>query len=257
MKTETMKADTIFAKTASRVSDFEFGPDVAAVFDDMLVRSVPFYLEQQAIVKELTKKFYIKGTNIYDLGCSTGTTLTNIGRDMKKTGKHLIGYDNSEPMISKAREKVSRIGLDGVVEIAYADLNGEVPMQNASVVTMCWTLQFIRPLMRDRLIRSIHHALVDNGILLVLEKILTNNTDTNRLFVELYYDFKRRNGYSDAEIGRKREALENVLVPYRIEENVQLFKRNGFQAVDTFFQWYNFAGFLCLKKNTRVELDEV
>ena len=65
--------------------------------------------------------------------------------------------------------------------------------------------------------------------------------------MELYYDFKRRNAYSDVEIAGKREALENVLVPYRIDENLALFRRNGFEIVETFFQWYNFAGFLCVK----------
>jgi tRNA (cmo5U34)-methyltransferase len=27
-----------------------------------------------------------------------------------------------------------------------------------------------------------------------------------------------------------------------------LFRRNGFEIVETFFQWYNFAGFLCVKR---------
>ena len=47
---------------------------------------------------------------------------------------------------------------------------------------------------------------------------------------------------------RKREALENVLIPYRVEENLELFRRNGFEIVEPFFQWFNFAGFLCVKK---------
>ena len=71
--------DTIFVTTASRKSDFEFNERVAAIFDDMLVRSVPFYMEQQAMIRELAKKFFIPGTCIYDLGCSTGTALVNLG----------------------------------------------------------------------------------------------------------------------------------------------------------------------------------
>ena len=71
----------------------------------------------------------------------------------------------------------------------------------------------------------------------------------NRFFIDLYYDFKQRNGYSETEILRKREALENVLVPYTLEENIELFRRNGFDTCETFFQWYNFVGFLCVKKS--------
>jgi hypothetical protein len=38
----------------------------------------------------------------------------------------------------------------------------------------------------------------------------------NRDFIEYYYDYKRRNSYSEMEISQKREALENVLVPYKL-----------------------------------------
>jgi tRNA (cmo5U34)-methyltransferase len=96
--------------------------------------------------------------------------------------------------------------------------------------------------------RSIYDGLREGGALVVCEKILTNSSDMNRFFIDFYYDFKRRNGYSETEIQKKREALENVLIPYRVTENFELFARNGFQIVETFFQWFNFAGFLCVKK---------
>lgn len=241
-----MKKDDIFASTAARASDFTFNQQVAEVFDDMLARSVPFYLEQQSMIGELAKKFFIKGTNIYDLGCATGTTLINLAKDPGKEAKRLIGYDNSLPMIEKAREKIKQRGLSDKIEILFQDLNEKVPLENASLITTCWTLQFVRPLQRENFLKDIYDGLVKDGALIITEKILTNNTDMNRLFIELYYEFKRRNGYSDEEIMRKREALENVLIPYRIDENMELFRRCGFKA-ETFFQWYNFAGFLCVK----------
>lgn len=106
----------------------------------------------------------------------------------------------------------------------------------------------MRPLGRDALIGHIYDSLASEGALIVTEKILTNNGHVNRFFIDFYYDFKRKQGYSDTEIARKREALENVLVPYQLQENLDLFRRNGFEIVETFFQWFNFAGFLCVKK---------
>lgn len=246
-----MARDEVFASTSARGSDFEFNAEVAAVFDDMLVRSIPFYREQQSTIQQAACKFYLPATRIYDLGCSTATTVIGLGRMLGPEAR-LVGYDNSPPMIERARVNVKQAGLADRIVLEYADLNGdlsEVPMESASVVTMCWTLQFIRPLRRDALVRWINRGLVDGGVLLVTEKILTNNSDMNRYFIEFYYDFKRRHGYSEEEILRKREALENVLVPYRTDENVELFRRNGFLVVETFFQWFNFAGFLCLKKS--------
>jgi tRNA (cmo5U34)-methyltransferase len=243
--------DDVFQATASRASDFKFDKQVADVFDDMLARSVPFYREQQSMIREIGRKFHIPGTYVYDLGCSTATTLINLSTGIESAAK-LIGYDNSAPMLEQAKKKIDQNKLGDHIELRLADLNDDQPalrLENASVVTMCWTLQFIRPFRRDSLIKSVYDGLCDGGVFLVTEKILTGSSDMNRFFIEFYYDLKKRNGYSDNEILRKREALENVLIPYRISENYELFRRNGFEIVETFFQWFNFAGFLCVKKS--------
>ncbi len=244
-----MKRDDVFQSTASRASDFKFDAQVARVFDDMLVRSVPFYREQQYMITEIGRKLWVAGTDVYDLGCSTATTLLNLCGVIAGPAR-FIGYDNSDPMLERAREKVQDGGFGDRIELRAADLNADLSaarLENASVVTLLWTLQFIRPLRRNHLIRWIYDGLVPGGVLIVTDKILTNSSDMNRFFIDFYYDFKRRNGYSENEILRKREALENVLIPYRTEENYELFRSNGFKTVETFFQWYNFAGFMCVK----------
>jgi tRNA (cmo5U34)-methyltransferase len=162
----------------------------------------------------------------------------------------LIGLDNSLPMLEQAAAKIRNQERTEHISLECADFNGsfeQTRLENASVVTMCWTLQFVRPLNRDRVVRWIYDGLVEGGVLIVTEKILTNHSHLNRFFIDLYYDFKRRNNYSADEIRRKREALENVLIPYRSAENLELFGRSGFQMIETFFQWYNFAGYLCVK----------
>ncbi len=246
----SMKRDQVFLKPTARRSDFEFNIAIASVFDNMIARSVPFYLEQQLMIKEIVKRFWIPGTNVYDLGCATATTLIHLGRELEGPGR-LIGYDNSIPMLEQARRKIEESGLENRIELRYGDLNGDLSklsLENTSAVTMCWTLQFIRPLRRDDLIKWIYNGLAKNGVMVVTEKVLTKSTDMNRLFIDFYHDFKRHNGYTDEEVLRKREALENVLIPYRTDENLETFRRNGFQIVEAFFQWYNFAGFLCVKR---------
>ena len=245
-----MERDQIFSNTSARGTDFEFNDEVAAVFDDMLVRSVPFYVEQHHLILEIAEKLWAGGTTVYDLGCSTATKLIALSRRLGDKAR-LVGYDNSEPMLARARKKVADVGLGERIEVHMADLNGdlsEMSLDNAGIVTLCWTLQFVRPLKRDPLIRKIYENLVEGGVLIVCEKVLTNSSYMNRFFIESYYDFKCRNGYSKEEILRKREALENVLVPYRVDENFEMFRRNGFEIAETFLQWYNFAGFLCVKK---------
>ncbi len=245
-----MKKDEVFLSPATRSTDFEFDTAVAEVFDDMVGRSVPFYAEQQRMICELARTFWAPGRRVYDLGASTATTLAALAKQLPEEAE-LIGYDNSPAMIERGREKLREQGLESRIELRCADLNEAVstlPLDGAGVVLMCWTLQFIRPLHRDHLIRHIYESLPEDGVLILAEKVLSNRGPVNRFFIDFYYDYKRRMGYSDVEITRKREALENVMIPYRIEENLELFRRSGFEMVETYFQWYNFAGFLCVKK---------
>jgi len=245
-----MKKDKLFLQSDKLAGNFEFNAEVAEVFDDMLDRSVPFYREQQTMIGSIVKRMWIPGTKIYDLGCSTATTVIALCRELPASAQ-LIGYDNSSAMLERAVLNIRANHLEKRIAVRYAELNGRpsaFSLRNAGAVTMCWTLMFIRPLQRDKVIRWIYDSLADGGVLIVTEKILTNSGNMNRFFIDLYYEFKKQKSYSETEISRKREALENVLIPYRVEENIDLFRRNGFEIVETFFQWFNFVGFLCVKK---------
>ncbi len=242
--------DRIFAAADAPPGEFVFDARVAEVFDDMLARSIPLYQEQQAMVLQLAKRHWIPGTNVYDLGCSTATTLIGL-RTALGGAARLVGYDLSAPMLEQARTKLRARGLEQCIELRRADLGAnpmELRLEPASVVTMCWTLQFVEPSRRDALISAIHESLETGGALIVTEKVRANSEELDDLFVDLYHAHKRRNGYSDQEIDRKREALAGVLVPLRLDENIDLFRRNGFEIVETFFQWLNFAAFLCVKR---------
>jgi len=112
---------------------------------------------------------------------------------------------------------------------------------------MILTLQFIRPLNRDQLVEQILRGLNKNGALILVEKVIGEDSLFNRLFIEYYYDLKQRHGYSQMEISQKREALENVLVPYKLLENREMLLRSGFRYCDVFFKWYNFCGIIAVK----------
>ena len=240
--------DQLFSKPSKRIPDFDFGKDTAPVFDDMLERSVPYYDEIQKMIGELVTDFAAEGTAIYDLGCSTGTTFLQIARTVPRDlNVRFVGIDSSPEMLEIARQKLTEAGFDRPLDLECADLNAGVRIDGASVVLMILTLQFIRPLYRQRLIRSICEGLTENGALILVEKVLGENSTFNRLFIHHYYEMKKENGYSELEIAQKREALENVLIPYRFEENKELLREQGFRHVDVFFKWYNFCGMIATK----------
>ncbi|SCW88938.1 tRNA (cmo5U34)-methyltransferase [Rhizobium mongolense subsp. loessense] len=240
------RKDTVFSEDEPPVDDFSFNAQVADVFDDMVSRSVPYYEEMQRMVCELAQDFAKPNTNLYDIGCSTATTLLTLDPILHPSVK-FVGVDNAPDMLEKARQKVAQTGTQRPIELQMADLHQGLYMENASVVTMLLTMQFIRPLYRERMIKTVSSGLNDQGCLLLIEKLTSENTTFNRLFIQHYYDFKRRNGYSEIEISKKREALENVLIPYRLEENILLLKESGFRHVEVFFRWYNFCGIVAVK----------
>jgi tRNA (cmo5U34)-methyltransferase len=241
-----MGSDKVFDEKLRRVDDFRFGEQVVRVFDDMVSRSVPFYAEIQRMIAEMAVDFAMPGTNVYDLGCSTGTTL--LGMDpYLPADVGFVGIDDSDEMIIKCRDNFAARGVKRTFDIRKADLNQGIQVENASVVIMCLTLQFIRPLYREELVRSLCSQLPENGCLMLVEKVLGEDSLFNRLFIKYYYDLKRRHNYSEMEISQKREALENVLIPYRLSENLTMLKRCGFQSTEVFFKWYNFAGVIAKK----------
>lgn len=243
----TMAKDEVFRDEIEKVSDFKFGANVAKVFDDMVNRSVPFYGEIQRMMAELAADHAREETFVYDLGCSTGTTLigmdTMVNHDIK-----FIGIDDSQEMLDKCKSKLMEIGFSRPYELRCADLGQGVKIENASVVVLCLTLQFVRPIYRERLLRDIYNGLNPGGVLILVEKILAEENNFNRDFINYYYNYKRRNNYSELEISQKREALENVLVPYKLSENITLLRDQGFAHCEVFFKWYNFAGLVAVKK---------
>jgi tRNA (cmo5U34)-methyltransferase len=242
-----MHKDEVFKGEIEKVSDFKFSENVARVFDDMVNRSVPFYGEIQRMMAELAADHAKEGADVYDLGCSTGTTM--IGMDtMVKQGICFIGVDDSQEMLDKCKFKLLELGFSRNYELRCADLNKGVKINNASVVVLCLTLQFVRPVYREQLLKNIYDGLNTSGVLILVEKILAEDRLFNRDFIDYYYNYKRRNNYSEMEISQKREALENVLVPYKLSENISLLRDNGFAHCEVFFKWYNFAGLIATKK---------
>lgn len=242
-----MRKDQVFKEEIQKVSDFKFGAAVASVFDDMVNRSVPFYGEIQRMMAEQAADYVKAGTDVYDLGCATGTTLigmnTSIDEDIR-----FIGIDDSSEMLERCQTKLIEAGLKRPFELRVADLNETVEISDASVVILCLTLQFVRPINRKKLLKSIFEGLHNNGVVILVEKILAEDSIFNRDFIKYYYNYKRRNDYSEMEISQKREALENILVPYKLSENITLLKETGFAHCEVFFKWYNFVGLLAVKK---------
>ena len=239
--------DTLYTHDSKISGKFNFDEDTVRVFDDMLRRSVPHYHEIQDMICAIAKNFAQRNSNIYDLGCSTGTTLLKISTALRRFPVRVIGIDSSKAMLKKANRKLQKSGCATTCTLVEKDLNYKINFENASVIISNLTLQFIKPINRENLVSEIYKGINKNGAFILIEKVISENQKIKRTFINLYHDFKLRKGYSKSEIFRKKEALENILIPYTHEEHVRLLKKSGFRLMDVFFRWYNFCGILAIK----------
>src|SRR5678815_1790892 len=132
-----VEQDKVF-REEKKPEDFKFGANVVSVFDDMVTRSVPFYLEIQRMMTEIATDFAAPGTNVYDLGCSTGTTLINLDKVLP-ADVQFVGIDDSKEMLVKCRSNFETAGVKRHFELQLSDLNKGVALENASVVVLCLT----------------------------------------------------------------------------------------------------------------------
>ncbi len=255
-----MEKDNIFAFKTDPVEAFEFNEEVTSVFDDMIKRSVPLYAECLKRECQLASQFYQKNTRIYDLGCSHGNLGIMIHDSFKQDGYSMIAVDSSPYMIEKYKNRLKQIGVSKFEKIdnsthkagnitLVSALAEDIEISNASVVIVNLTMQFIKPEKRDNFVQAIYNGLNSGGVLLLTEKIVHMDKSLSELELAFYKKFKLENGYSELEISRKRDALENILIPETLESHTKRLNDAGFQKIDVWLKWFNFASMIAIKHN--------
>ena len=239
-----MREDRLFAELDLGCGEFSFDENVARVFDDMISRSVPLYADVQRSVPVLADLLDHDPIKVVDLGCSTGTSLIHLVQSLPDRNLELIGVDNSAAMLAKCDEKLAKVQLQQKIETHLSDVR-QFEFSDASIVLMNYTLQFIEAENRPAVLERIRNSIRSGGFLLVSEKVVHHQPRVDNALVELYFEYKRRQGYSELEISRKRDALENVLVPLTVSENIEMLHQAGFERVELLLKWFNFATFVC------------
>jgi len=238
--------DKLFMAYQKKIQQFQFDDAVASVFSDMIKRSVPGYENIISMIGLFTQAHAQQGTNCYDLGCSLGASTLAILGNLEHKDCFIIGVDNSSAMTERCQSNLSQFYDSTKFKIYCEDIQN-MELENASVIVLNFTLQFINKSERNDLIKKIYQALVPGGVLILSEKILFDNPQKNQLFVDIHHGFKKAQGYSDLEISQKRSALENTLVPEPTSNHLQRLNNAGFTQADMWFQCLNFASFFAIK----------
>ncbi|MBI1424739.1 MAG: carboxy-S-adenosyl-L-methionine synthase CmoA [Gammaproteobacteria bacterium] len=238
--------DRIYARPQDMIVDFRFDEQVASVFPDMIRRSVPGYDTIIPLLGLFAERFVHANTNIYDLGCSLGAASLAMGRYITQPGCTIIAVDNAEAMVQQCRANVAQADMAADIDVRCADIR-EIVFDNASLVVINFTLQFIEPEQRLTLLKNIYQGLNPGGALVIADKIVFAAPAQQHFEEAMHLDFKKANGYSELEISQKRTALEKVLIPDTLETHIDRLQQAGFAHAYPWFQCFNFGALCAIK----------
>ncbi len=244
----TLIKDSLYSQPLGQVNGFAFDENVAQVFPDMIQRSVPGYQTIIAAIGLLTGRFAKPHSVCYDLGCSLGAASFSMRQNIAVEDCRIVAVDNSTAMLARLESVLTNETprYSTVIELQCADIQ-DVVIENASVVVLNFTLQFLPIEDRKSLLAKIYNGLLPDGALIISEKLAFEDTRQQELQIDLHHAFKKAQGYSELEISQKRTALENVLIPETFAQHQHRLQSVGFSSAELWFQYFNFASFIALK----------
>jgi len=238
--------DRIFADPVGQVTPFCFDDNVASVFSDMISRSVPGYAAILSMIGDISERYAQDNSICYDLGCSLGAATLAMRHSIRADKCHIVSVDSSPAMIARCEATVAADSALIPVKMTCCNIQ-DTSINNASIVVLNFTLQFIEPADRQAVLQTIYDGLLPGGILLISEKVHFDNQSHHALMTDLYHNFKRVNGYSDLEIAQKRTALENVLRSDSIDTHQKRLQQCGFSSAELWFQCFTFCSLIAIK----------
>lgn len=238
--------DKLFARNRALTTGFRFDEQVVKVFPDMIARSVPGYELVVPMIGMLARRYAQPDSHIFDLGCSLGAASLAMSLAVSADGARITAVDNSEAMVARCKSNVAEKGGAVPIDVRLQDIL-DTPIENASVVVLNFTLQFLDLDQRQSLINGIAAGLRAGGVLIISEKIRFEDELEQADQTVWHHDFKRAQGYSELEISQKRNALEDVLRPETEASHFNRLHTAGFSRYHRWFQCFSFASYIAFK----------
>lgn len=241
-----MKQDDLFVLAPDTVADVAFDDAVTELFPDMIKHSVPGYEDNIMMLGVLAGQYTQENTCVYDIGSSLGAATLSVHHQARGLSLKYICIDRSELMIKRCRSILQRHIPEADITLICDDIQN-IQIENASVVLLHFTLQFLPHDTRLALLRHIQQGLKPGGVLIFSEKLSYGDEQLNQQLVDWHHAFKRAKGYSELEISEKYAAIENGQILDTLQEHQQCLKDAGFSHVHQWFQAFNFSSLIAIK----------
>ncbi len=227
----------------STSANWKFTGKTAKNFDNHIKKSVPLYDWSHDISLKLSDFFLNEKTNVYDLGCSTGTFLKNLALRSKEKKNIYYGVDEIKDMCKIAIKKNKK---NKNIKIVNKKIE-QVKFKKSSLITSFYTMQFIHSSKRQNIFNKIYKNLNWGGAFILFEKVRAPDARFQDITMQIYNDYKIEQGFTSEEIISKSMSLKGVMDPFSSSANFGMLKRAGFKDIMTVLKFLNFEGFLAIK----------
>ena len=220
---------------------WSFSGEVSKTFDEHVSRSVPFYNEGHQLIVDIQDFFLQDESVCYELGCSTGSLIKLLSENNANEKTKYYGIDNVKEMIKVAESKKIKNA-----KFLFEDITS-YELLDSDMIVSYYTIQFIKPQLRQDVINKIYQSLNWGGAFFLFEKVRANDARFQDYLNSSYNEFKLRNDFTESEIFSKTRSLNGVLEPFSSQGNIDMLRRAGFTDVISIFKYLNFQGFMCIK----------
>jgi tRNA (cmo5U34)-methyltransferase len=221
---------------------WSFEGDVVKTFDSHVSKSVPFYKAGHDLIEGLSHFFIHDESLCYDIGCSTGSLINKLSLSSNSNNAKFIGIDSVQEMIDFANSENCQNNCEFVCENVL-----EYDFEKSDLIVLYYTLQFIKPSVRQLVIDKLYESLNWGGALLLFEKVRAPDARFQDISTLLYSDYKASMGYSSEEILNKAKSLKGILEPFSTQGNLDILSRSGFKDVMSIYKYITFEGFIAIK----------
>ncbi len=216
-------------------------------FDEHINWSIRGYSDLLEDVVSFSRYFVENGTNVVDIGCSTGKVTKAVMEynEDHAPDAYYVGVEIAEGFFKDLEKRKSTLDKKGFVEFIFDDVRN-YQFLNCSLVTSIFTLQFMSKKDRARVIKDIYGGLNYGGGFIFAEKIDCENSRLQDMMTFNYYDYKRKKFDYD-DIMTKERTLRNMLKPNTWKEIENMVLDAGFKAVEPSWKNHNFVGAVAIK----------
>ncbi|WP_343641827.1 methyltransferase domain-containing protein [Chryseobacterium sp.] len=224
-------------------ANWKFSGNIVQEFDNHILSSVPLYEQGHTLISNLSDFFLSNDSVCYELGCSTGTLLKKIADHNQNKKIKFIGVEIESDMVNYANDKLKDYEN---IEIICDDILS-MDLQKSDMIISYYTIQFIKPRVRQIIFDKIYESLNWGGAFLLFEKVRGADARFQDILTALYTDFKIEKGFTKEEILDKTRSLKGILEPFSTQGNLDLLHRAGFVDIMSIMKYVCFEGFLAIK----------